>query len=321
MSKKVLTPFLVGLVFAYLLNPIVNFLNRHHIPRLLSILTIYIFFFGLLTVLFIKGGPVLIQELRELSNKLPELVMTIRMWAKTMDIQQSILPFSIQGGITHGMNTFGQTMNGFFTGLVTNMDDLLEKVLVYFLIPFIVFYLLKDMKTMHRGVLLLIPGTYRGRVSRILHDIDHALGQYIRGQLTVCVILGVLAYIGYKFIGIPYAGILAIFAGLTNIIPYLGPFIGAAPAILIAATVTWKMALLTIAINLLIQFLEGNVVSPLIVGRTLHLHPLLIIFAVTVGGEVAGITGLIFAVPLVAVGKVIFEHTYHHLVRKPNLPD
>lgn len=219
------------------------------------------------------------------------------------------------------MNTFGQTMNGFFTGLVTNMDDLLEKVLVYFLIPFIVFYLLKDMKTMHRGVLLLIPGTYRGRVSRILHDIDHALGQYIRGQLTVCVILGVLAYIGYKFIGIPYAGILAIFAGLTNIIPYLGPFIGAAPAILIAATVTWKMALLTIAINLLIQFLEGNVVSPLIVGRTLHLHPLLIIFAVTVGGEVAGITGLIFAVPLVAVGKVIFEHTYHHLVRKPNLPD
>lgn len=321
MGKKVLTPFLVGLVFAYVLNPIVNFLNRHRIPRLLSILIIYFFFFGFLAILFIKGGPVLIQELRELSDKVPELLLTIKMWAKRMDIQQSILPFSIQGGITHGMNTFGQTVNGFFNGLVTNVDDLLEKVLVYFLIPFIIFYLLKDMKTMHRGVLMLIPGQYRGRISRILHDIDHALGQYIRGQLTVCVILGVLAYIGYKLIGLPYAGVLAIFAGVTNIIPYIGPFIGAAPAILIAATVTWKMALLTVAINLLIQFLEGNVVSPLIVGRTLRLHPLLIIFAVTVGGEVAGITGLIFAVPLVAVGKVIFYHTHHHVVRRPDLPD
>jgi predicted PurR-regulated permease PerM len=219
------------------------------------------------------------------------------------------------------MNTFGQTVNGYFTGLVANVDDLLEKVFVYLLIPFIVFYLLKDMKSMHRGVLMLIPGAYRGRVSRILHDIDAALGQYIRGQLTVCFILGILTYIGYKIIGLPYAGVLAVFAGITDVIPYIGPFLGAAPAILIALTVSWKIAVLTIAINLLIQFLEGNVVSPLVVGKTLHLHPLLIILAVTVGGEVAGITGLIFAVPLVAVGKVIFQHTYHHIVRRPNLPD
>lgn len=320
-TKKVLTPFVIGLVFAYLLNPIVNFLNRHHIPRLLSIFIIYFIFFGLLGVLLVKGGPVLLQELRELSNKMPELLFTIKMWAKKMDIQQSILPFSIQGGITHGMNTFGQTINGYFTGLVTNVDDLLEKVLVYFLIPFIVFYLLKDMKTMHRGVLMLIPGAYRGRVSRILHDVDYALGQYIRGQLTVCLVIGVLAYIGYKLIGVPYAGVLAIFVGLTNIIPYIGPFIGAAPAILIALTVSWKIALMTAGINLVIQFLEGNVISPLIVGRSLHMHPLLIILAVTIGGEVAGIAGLIFAVPLVAVGKVILHHTYHHLVRKHELPE
>ena len=317
--KKVITPFFIGLIIAYLLNPIINFLTRFRFPRWLAILIIYGIFFSILYFAIVKGGPILLQEFRELSANIPELMGSFRKWTNSMEIQQSVIPFSLHGKVMNGMNTLGATVTGYVTGLFTNINALLDKILTLFLIPFIVFYLLKDMKPMHRAVLMVIPGTYRVRVSRVLHDIDFALGQYIRGQLLVCLVLGFLTYIGYKMIHLPYAGALAFIVGITDIIPYIGPFIGAAPAILLSLTVSWEMALFVTGINIVTQVLEGNVLSPFIVGRTLHLHPLLIIFAVMVGGEVAGITGLIFAVPLVAIGKVIIQHILHHLVKRPDI--
>lgn len=319
--KKVMTPFFVGLIFAYLLNPIINFFTRFRFPRLLAILLIYGIFFFTLYLAIVKGGPILLEEFRELSNKMPELIGSIRNWTKSMDIQQSVLPFSVHGKVMNGMNTLGATVSGYVAGLFTNINALLDKILTLFLIPFVVFYLLKDMKPMHRAVLTFVPGTYRVQVSRLLHDIDCALGSYIRGQLIVCAILGFLAYIGYKIIHLPYAGAFAFIVGITDIIPYIGPFIGAAPAILFSLTVSWEMTLFAVGVNIVTQVLEGNILSPYIVGKTLNLHPLLIIFAVMVGGEVWGMTGLIFAVPLVAIGKVIIQHILHHLVKRPDMSE
>src|SRR5690606_33646614 len=125
-----------------------------------------------------------------------------------------------------------------------------------------------------------------------------------------------LAYIGYLVIGLPYALLLAALVALFNIIPYLGPFFGAIPAILVALSVSYKMVFYVIIVNLVVQMLEGNVISPQIVGRTLHMHPLLIIFALLVGGEVGGILGMILAVPFFAVGKVILEHVALHYIHR-----
>src|SRR5690606_11755099 len=151
---------------------------------------------------------------------------------------------------------------------------------------------------------------------RMLLDIDRALGQYIRGQLIVAVIVGALAYLGYWLIGMPYALLLAGIVSIFNIVPYIGPFFGAAPAILMAATVSWKMVLYVVIVNTIVQILEGNVVSPQVVGRTLHMHPLSIILALLIGGELAGIVGLILAVPCLAVLKVILQHVRQYYLRR-----
>ena len=118
-----------------------------------------------------------------------------------------------------------------------------------------------------------------------------------RGQLLVCLVVGILAYVGYMLIGLPYALLLASIVGLMNVIPYLGPFIGAAPAVLVGLSESWKLALFVVAVNVVVQILESNVVSPQIVGRTLKLHPLVIILALLIGGQLGGILGLILAVP------------------------
>ncbi|BAU27054.1 putative PurR-regulated permease PerM [Aneurinibacillus soli] len=314
--KKVLTPFFLGLVVAYLLNPVVTFLTNHHFPRGLAIFLIYTLFLLFVAFVIINGGPVIMRESRELSGKLPELVFTYREWLGQIQIQQADSPFPLHSGLTGGLRRIELAVNSYVAGLFTEVDDWLDRLLLVMLIPFIVFYMLKDMKTMQQGTLLLVPPRHRSTARRILHDIDYALGQYIRGQLIVCAVVGVLAYVGYFLIGLPYAGVFALLVAVTNIIPYIGPFFGAVPAILFALTISWKVALYAVIVNLIIQILEGNIVSPFIVGRSLHLHPLFIILAVTIGGEIAGLAGLIFAVPVVACLKVVIEHVVIHTVRR-----
>lgn len=121
-------------------------------------------------------------------------------------------------------------------------------------------------------------------------------------------IIGTLAYIGYLIVGLPYAIVLALIVGITNIIPYLGPYIGAFPALIVALSISWKMALSVVVVNIIVQIFEGNVVSPQVVGRKLHIHPLFIIISLLIGGKLAGILGLILAVPVFAVLKVIVHH-------------
>jgi predicted PurR-regulated permease PerM len=183
----------------------------------------------------------------------------------------------------------------------------LGKLLAYAVVPFIAFYLLKDMKDLHRAGMMLVPQAYRKQVLAVMRDINESLGNYIHGQMIVALIVGLCAYLGYWLIGMPYPLLLAAFVCLTNVIPYIGPLIGAAPAVVIALTISTKMLLLVIMVNLIIQMLEGNILSPNIVGKSLHLHPILIIMALLAGETIGGIVGMIVAVPILAICKVVIN--------------
>jgi predicted PurR-regulated permease PerM len=178
------------------------------------------------------------------------------------------------------------------------------------IIPFLSFYMLKDYKLFGRWILAALPTAWRRPTYRLWHDVDEALGNYVRGQVIVGVVVGVLAYVAYWFLKLPYPLLLASIVSLFNIIPYLGPFFGAAPAVLMASTISIRLMLIVIVVNLAIQVLEGNVISPQVVGKSLNMHPLAVMLALLVGGELAGILGLILAVPAFAVLRVISAHGY-----------
>jgi predicted PurR-regulated permease PerM len=205
------------------------------------------------------------------------------------------------------------------SNLINNIGAMLNAVLIAFIIPFLAFYILKDFDVFERTVITYVPKPHRKHAVRLIKDIDAALGSYIRGQFIVCLIVGTLAYIGYLLIGIPYPLLLASIVAVTNIIPYLGPFFGAAPALVVASTISLKMMLMVVIVNTICQTLEGNVVSPQVVGRTLHMHPLSIIFVLLIGGELAGIVGMILAVPIFAAIKVIVQHIFSYYVRRKTI--
>ncbi|RXT14771.1 AI-2E family transporter [Ammoniphilus sp. CFH 90114] len=313
--KAVITPFIISLIIAYLLNPIVNLLHERNVPRGMAVIIIYFTFILMLVVFLMNLIPAFIQQSRELTEHIPELIQTYQLWLTEFHSHKYQLPEGVRIGIEQSLQNSEKRTADFFAGILDGAGGLIQKTIHLFVIPFLVFYMLKDMLMLQRGILLLVPRARRKVFSKLFHEIDVALGNYISGQLIICSIVGLLAYIGYWLIKMPYALILALIITITNIIPYIGPIIGAAPSILVALTISWEMTVLVVIVNLAVQILEGNLISPLIMGKRLHLHPLLIIFALLLGGEVGGLIGLIFAVPIVAILRVIIHHVIIHLVK------
>src|SRR5690606_9148927 len=149
----------------------------------------------------------------------------------------------------------------------------------------------------------LVPVRWRRQLRIFLQNIDEQLGGYIRGQLLLCLIVGFFSTLLFRLIDIKYPLLLGIIIGVTNVIPYFGPIIGAIPACLVALTISVNKTLLVVLIILALQFLDGNILSPFILGKSLRMHPLLIILAILIGGELFGVVGLIVRSEERRVGK------------------
>lgn len=312
--KSILAPFLAAMIISYVLNPVVSMLAGRKMPRSVAVLLIYTVFLTILAVIAMNLIPMFLEQLEELNEHLPEMTLHAQGLMKNMNSR--LLP----PGVGMGMNKwFFQLENRLAEGISYFLDHIgttIGMLFNAFIVPFLVFYILKDFDVFERTVVSCLPRSSRKSMVKLFKDIDEALGNYIRGQFLVCLIIGVLAYIGYALIGMPYALLFASVVAVFNIVPYMGPFLGAAPAIVMASTVSLRLVLLVAAVNTLCQMIESNIISPQVVGRKLHLHPLLIIFALLVGGEVAGMIGLILAVPVFAAGKVMIHHVLTYYIRR-----
>jgi predicted PurR-regulated permease PerM len=313
--KAVLTPFIIALIISYILNPVVVLLNQRKVPRTIAVLLIYSVFIVSVTVIILNVIPMFMKQLEELNEHLPQLATRVQSLVENVNKSQ-LLPFSVRDGINHSFVKLETGISTTISNYMNQIGTTINFLFIALIVPFLAFYMLKDFQLIEKAVIAIVPKTHRKQTVKLLVDIDTALGNYIRGQLLVCVIIGILAYIGYSIIDMPYPLLLASVVAVFNIIPYLGPFFGAAPAVLMASTVSLKMLLIVVVMNLCIQILEGNVISPQVVGRSLHMHPLFIIFALLVGGQVAGVLGLILAVPFFAAMKVVIQHVFLYYVHR-----
>lgn len=312
--KAIFAPFVIAMIISYVLNPVVCMLVGRKVPRTIAVLLIFAVFLVTLIVILMNVIPMFVEQIEELGEHLPELTIHTQQMLNSWDT--SALPGSIRMGMNNWFFQLEHRLAGGITSFLDNIGTTIGVVFNAFIVPFLIFYMLKDFEAFERLILQYLPRTHRKSIVTVLKEIDVALGNYVRGQLLVCVIIGVLAYIGYMIIGMQFALLLAGIVAVCNIIPYLGPFLGAAPGLIMATTISWKMVLLVALVNTICQFVESNIISPHVVGKSLNLHPMLIIFALLVGGEIAGIAGLILAVPFFAVGKVVIQHFYAYYVRR-----
>ncbi|OEF96313.1 AI-2E family transporter [Desulfuribacillus alkaliarsenatis] len=311
--KGAFLPFVVAIIIAYLLNPLVNFLHQKGFSRLVAVLFIYTVSILLIIWFLVAYIPAFVIQLKEFIEHLPDILVSVEGWINPFYQNLYVLPESVQLGIESSFIKVEQGITEQISNLFTFIGNSLTKIIAFVVVPFVVFYMLKDLQVLENFLITIVPKKYRHGILKLFRNIDEALGNYIRGQITVCLVVGVLSYIGYLIIDMKYALVLALIVAITNIVPYLGPIIGAAPAVFIAATISPIMIVKVLVVNITVQQLEGNVISPQIIGKKLQLHPLSIILALLLGGQIAGVLGLIFAVPVLAVLKVVTQHlvTYY----------
>ena len=313
---KLLIPFVIAAFISYLLHPVVEFLQKKGLRRSWSILFIYILFFGALGLSIYMGIPVVIKELEELVESAPLFAEQYKEVLHIIEEKTENWPFDIQERIQSGIVYLEGRIEKLLTSLVSSFSNIVDWIIVFALVPLISFYYLKDWSKIKFAAWYITPPAIRKQSISFLRDVEHSLGNYLRGQLIVCVVIGILSTIFLWLIHMKYALILGIVIGVTNVIPYFGPIIGAVPAIIIAAAMGMKKVIWVAVIVFGLQFLEGNVLSPLIVGKSLHMHPLIIMLALLLGGEVGGVVGLILAVPLLVIIKVAILHAKVHFIKE-----
>lgn len=302
-------PIAISMLFYYLLRPIVYFFEQYNVPRIVTILGIYLIIALVLLFFFAFIGPILSTQIKALADssvvtfeKLSESSRSMLLRWFNVDlnheIEQSL--FSIVQQITTSVSKNLGDFIAFFTKVATTLA----------VIPFIVFYLLKDDKDFSTMFLENIPEDFAVEIRKTLRNMDATLSNYITGLVLVSCIVGGMLFIGYTIIGLNYALLLSLIAIIFMTIPFLGPFLSIAPAIFVAMADSSMMVLKTAIVFIIVQQCEANLLSPQIIGQRLNIHPLTIILLLLAAGFLYGLPGLILATPLYALGKVLVENVY-----------
>ncbi|WP_112181436.1 MULTISPECIES: AI-2E family transporter [Paraliobacillus] len=302
------TPFIIASIVAFLLHPLVEKIHTYQIPRWLAITLIYLLFITSIGYIAYHIFPAFVLQLKDLQENLPDFIHTYRTKIYQLYESTSFLPETFHDRMDLFFNEIEEFITQYVTSILKNATKIMDLFIIIAVIPVLVFYMLKDYKLIKSSTAKLIPKRYQEDSKVLGPAINKTLGAYVRGQLLVCLFVGLTTYIIFLIIGMKYPIVLAILMGITNIIPYFGPIIGAVPAVIIAFTISMKQVVYVILGVIVVQLIEGNLLSPYIVGKSVHLHPIIIIFALLVGSEIAGIVGMIVAIPFVTVLKVIVKH-------------
>ncbi len=306
---SILLPFVIASFIAYLLHPLVQWMYNQHIHKAIAILLIYLLFLTSTTYGIYLLYPKVIEQLRELSEQLPMYTEMYENIIRNIDDSTASLPIPIHESIEQLIVRIERAVEHSIRRAMGGLTKLIDFIFALMLIPVLVFYYLKDFTVIKQTVKKSIPNKYRSSMVTLGESIDDRLGKYIRGQLIVSLFVTIASYIAYKIIGIEFALLLAISMGIANIIPYFGPIIGAIPAVLITATTSVHLVWFIILSIILIQVIESNLLSPYILGKSVRIHPIIIIFSLVVGGKVFGIIGMMLAVPLLVIVLAIVHHS------------
>lgn len=308
-------PILTAGFLYYLLTPIVSLLEKINIKRKIATPIVLLVFISIVIILVLTLIPAILTQIGQLLENLPKVVNNLEMqlakleeqeWFKEIDVTEIVDSFGLTiRSVSNFLITNVTTSLGSLVGIVTNAAIFIVTV------PIMLFYMFRDGSKLPQAISRFLPFEYRTEMIGLMGQMNNTISSYISGQALVCLFIGIFTYLGYLLVGQPYALLLGLIAGVTNIIPYLGPFIGAAPAVVLALTISPVQALKVALVVLVIQQIESNLVSPNIIGKSLDIHPLTIIVLLLVAGNLSGVLGMIIAVPTYAVTKTIISYLHN----------
>lgn len=317
---NMLLSFVLAFVIKYLMAPIVDILERRGVPRQTAILIPFVaagalIGFGIYSVL-----PLVSEQASLLESKLPKYQIDLVNLVSALETR-------FKGFLKLYNINFSDSVNTWIIAKTTELSSAIPAVIsasvtVMMLAPFFAFFMLQDGRKVSRAILSLVPNNLFELALNVQHRLNEQMGGFIRARFLEAAIVGFVVWIGLQVSGFPYATLLAIFAALTNLIPYIGPIIGAVPAILICLVSEEALITNTMSLNLVIitsiyflaQLIDIVFIIPLVVARIVNLHPVTVIIVIIVGAQVMGILGMVISIPVASAIKLIFSAFYDHLM-------
>lgn len=306
---EILTPIIAAVVIAYALEGLVKKFQRLKIPRIVAVVSVVTLFVFSLLIIFLGIAPLLSKQLTQFFAELPNMLTRGQQLLMTLPEQYPFIsPSQIQeltGKINSELALLGQKVVSISLASVVDVFTLLVYVIV---VPLLVFFFLKDKVMIIRWLMRFLPSK-EGLASVVWHEVDIKFGNYIRGKLLEVLIIGIASYIPFKFMGLNYSALLALLVGLSVIIPYVGAVAVTIPVALIAYF-QWGLApdfLYLMAAYLTVQFIDGNLLVPLLFSEVVNMHPAGIIVAVLLFGGLWGVWGVFFAIPLATLVQAVIN--------------
>jgi len=308
----VMIPLMLASFFYYLLRPLVNWMERPKLKRPWVILIIYLAAAVLLGLFIVGVFPSLRTQFFNLVNNAPNLFNTLG--KQLQDLEQNgfladILPEDVSpfSKITEYLNKGFSLLTNYLTGMFSFISNF---ALILFTFPILLFYMLKEGDKFGQKIVSFMPKRYHAEGEKTMQDIDSALSGFIVGRVVVNLALGVLMYIGFLIIGLPYALLLTVVAVIMNFIPFIGAILSAIPIVIIGLIESPSVAIWSLVVILLSQQIQDNIISPYIFGKQLDIHPITTILLVLVGSDAFGIIGVIIIIPVYMMLKIVVTKVY-----------
>lgn len=320
-----LVPLFAGWVLAWLVEPLIKVLERKNINRKLGTTIVYFIFIIIMILLIVLVVPEFINQLKELISQLPTYLSKVkdfisglfnRFNTDALDIK------SIQTDINNQLEKYVTdfTSNG-LTGIVSVVTSILSSGLTVGLSLIIAFYFSLSFDKMTRKVNNTLPKNHRNEIINIFGQIGDMTRRYVNGTLFSSLIVTIFTFIGLLISGVSSPLLFAVFCGVTNIIPYFGPYIGGVPTVIVGFSISPFCGIVCLVTILLVQLIEGNVINPIIIGKATDMHPITIIIGLLVFGHFIGILGMVLATPVMGAIKILFNYfnqKYHLIERLGN---
>ncbi|MFC7681602.1 AI-2E family transporter [Paenibacillus sp. GCM10028914] len=310
--NMLLMPVAISGFFYYLLRPIVDYLERRKIKRPLGVFMIYFVFAGLFAIFILLVWPTLKEQIENFIENAPNLVDDLQkqmnhlgqnpFWSRFMPSESEIYS-SLMDYANKAMTTISNSI----TNLITVVSSF---VVIIATVPIIMYYMLKEKNKFSFKLLGILPRRYRKDGQEVLSDIDNALSNYIIGKVLLNLVLSVLMYIGFLIIGLPYSLLLTLISFVLNFIPYVGALLAAIPVVIVGFIESPSIAIWSVVVIVIAQQIQDNILTPVIYGKQLDIHPLTTIVLLLVGGDFYGILGVLLAIPAYMILKIIVVRVY-----------
>lgn len=312
--ENLLVSSILAFVIAYLIGPWVNYLERQGIDRVVATTGVFFLTGVALVLVGVLVFPNLGDTLNVFQSQAPKYItgfsrLLADIESRIAHIFGPLSKFDVTGVVESYLTNWTQ---GFFDHLP---GFLKQFVTVMLLGPFLAFFMVKDGRSVLRQIMSLVPNNIFEAALSLQHQINQQIGQFVRARLLEALIVGGVTWVGLVIIGFPFAVLLALFAALTNLIPYLGPIIGFAPALMIAlvnGSSSFDLFLLTL-VYLSAQLIDAAFIIPLVVAKIVDLHPVTVIIVIIAGAQVMGVLGMIISIPVASTFKVTIGTIYRHL--------